>query len=115
MYYMDAQSYDLDNYLGDSRDDLLAKVGQDGYDDLLRLMTDLEPEIFDGAVMAAFGDVSVEALARRVLKLRRNAVAAQGELIGAIAWELTRGGTKADLARRSGLARTTIDRVLPSV
>ena len=48
------------------------------------------------------------------MELRRNAVAAQGELIGAIAWELTRGGTKA-LARRSGLARTTIDRALPSV
>ena len=115
MYYMDAQSYDLDNYLGDSRDDLLAKVGQDGYDDLLRLMTDLEPEFFNGAAMAAFGDVSVEALARRVVKLRRNAVAAQEELIGAIAWELARGGTKADLARRSGLARTTIDRALPSI
>ena len=113
--------YETDALLGDeAKAELLAKRGQDGYDQLVRVLDDLaarrgedeDATDMNGALMLALGDATLESLARDMLSKRLAADEALRVLLGAVAWEYADGVSKSELHRRTGLARTTIDRAL---
>lgn len=115
-------TYDLDALLGDeARAALLARRGQDGYDELLAVLADMPASDDDadgdrahtnGVLMAALGDATLESLAGELARARAREAEALQTLLGACRWEAAHGMGEPTLSARTGLARTTIRRGL---
>lgn len=113
------QTEAVEALLGEAAADLIDRHGDDAVEQLAAVLESL-PVLVDqdetartnGVLRAAFGEVTLEMLARRLLAARIREQEALDELIGACAWEAARGMGEPTLSARSGLARKTIRRGL---
>lgn len=101
---------------GDFYDDLVAKIGTDGIDDLVRALDliderydDGEPgataEHWNGALMVAYGDETLANLGRVYRETH-------ARLRGAITYGAATGVPEAQLVRESGLSRMTVRKAM---
>ena len=118
--------YEMDAYLGDFKDHFIAKQGQDGYAALLRVAgriqdrypdeddTDAREAALTAAAQVGFGDAYLSGLADAMVVARKAERAAMAALTGAMIWKHEGGMSKSDLARSTGVTRTTVDRAVRS-
>lgn len=101
---------DMKNLLGDSYDeldedtrDLLQEVLEDAPSDMGESV-----DYANGAMMMAFGDLTVKDAAKAWMDAQRKAVAKREELIGAVIMAHAMGASDYKLAEEAGVTRNTV-------